>query len=161
MNNQTNIVKDPSGKKLIVTRTFDAPLDKVWQAWTESAFLEKWWAPKPYRAETKIMDFSVGGLWLYAMVSPENEKNWCRVDFKAINSGRSFSASNGFCDEDGNMVEDFPVMQWENVFEDAGNKTNVTVELTFESEEELEKIVSLGFKEGFSMALGNLDELLA
>lgn len=161
MSNETKIVKDPSGKKLIVTRSFDASLDKVWQAWTESALLEKWWAPKPYKAETKVMDFSVGGLWLYAMVSPEGEKHWCRVDFKTIDTGKSYTASNGFCDEDGNMNKDFPIMQWENQFAAAGDKTNVIVELTFESEEELEKIVAMGFKEGFSMALGNLDELLA
>ena len=161
MSNETKIVKDPSGKKLVITRSFDASVEKVWQAWTESALLDKWWAPKPYRAETKIMDFSEGGLWLYAMVSPEGEKNWCRVDFTSIEDGKSYSASTGFCDEEGNMMPDFPMMYWFNRFESVGNKTNAIMELAFDSEEDLEKIVSMGFKEGFTMALGNLDELLA
>ncbi len=160
MSNETKIVKDPSGKKLIVTRSFNAPVDKVWQAWTESSFLDKWWAPKPYRVETKEMNFTKGGKWLYAMVSPEGEKHWCRVDFTAIDEGRSFSADNSFCDEEGNLIPDFSVGHWTNRFEAAGDTTNVTVELAFDTEADLEKIVAMGFKEGFTMGLSNLDELL-
>ncbi len=161
MSNETKIEKDPSGKKLLITRSFNASVDKVWKAWTEAELLDKWWAPRPYRAETKSMDFKEGGIWLYAMVSPEGEKNWCRVDFTAIEDGKSYSASTGFCDEDGNMMPDFPMMYWFNRFVSEGNKTNAIMELAFDSEEDLEKIVSMGFKEGFTMALGNLDELLA
>jgi uncharacterized protein YndB with AHSA1/START domain len=161
MSNETKIVKDASGKKLIVTRSFNAPVEKVWEAWTKSELLEKWWAPKPYRAETKTMEFKVGGLWLYAMVGPEGDKQWCRVDFKTINTGKSFTATNGFCDENGVINTDFAEMYWDNTFEAAGETTNVTVVLVFDTEEDLEKIVNLGFKEGFTMALGNLDELLA
>jgi uncharacterized protein YndB with AHSA1/START domain len=60
--------------QLIVTREFDANSDLVWKAWTTAELLDQWWAPKPYRAETKSLDFREGGVWLYAMVSPENEK---------------------------------------------------------------------------------------
>lgn len=160
MSNETKIEKDPSGKKLLITRSFDAPVDKVWKAWTEAELLDKWWAPKPYRAETKSMDFKVGGTWLYAMVGPEGDKQWCRVDFTAIDVGKSFSADNAFCDEQGNKTE-LSVGRWNNRFEGSGNKTNAYMELAFDNEEDLEKIVAMGFKEGFSMGLGNLDELLA
>ena len=54
---ETKITRDPSGKKLIVTREFNAPLEKVWRAWTESSLLDEWWAPRPYKTETKSMDF--------------------------------------------------------------------------------------------------------
>lgn len=160
MSNETKIEKDASGKKLIVTRSFDAPVEKVWKAWTEAELLDKWWAPRPYRAETKSMEFKVGGTWLYAMVGPEGDKQWCRVDFTAIDEGRSFSADNAFCDEQGNK-SDLSVGRWTNRFESAGNKTNAYMELAFDNEEDLEKIVAMGFKEGFSMGLSNLDELLA
>lgn len=161
MSNETKIEKDKSGKKLIMTRSFDAPVEKVWKAWTEAELLDKWWAPKPYRAETKSLDFKIGGMWLYAMLSPEGEKQWCRGDYTAIETGKSFASTSGFCDENGNMNEDFPLMYWNNRFEGDGNKTNAYMELAFDNEEDLEKIVSMGFKEGFSMGLSNLDELLA
>ena len=55
------MVKDLPNKKITVTRHFNAPLDQVWKAWTESELLDQWWAPKPFKAETKFMDFKVGG----------------------------------------------------------------------------------------------------
>lgn len=160
MSNETKIEKDPSGKKLVITRSFDATVDRVWKAWTEAELLDKWWAPRPYRAETKSMEFKVGGTWMYAMVSPDGAKQWCRVDYTAIEEGRSFSANNAFCDEDGNVSE-LSVGRWTNRFESSGNKTNAVMELAFDNEEDLERIVAMGFKEGFSMGLSNLDELLA
>ena len=63
-NNKTVVVKDLEEKSILVSRTFSAPLEKVWLAFTESEFLEQWWAPKPWKAETKRMNFSVGGYWL-------------------------------------------------------------------------------------------------
>ena len=51
-------------------------------------------------------------------------------------------------------------MEWENTFSASGSGTLVRIELTFETEEDLEKIVEMGFKEGFTAAHGNLDELL-
>lgn len=157
---ETRIVKDPSGKKLIVTRYFAAPLTKVWRAWTESRYLDEWWAPKPWRAETKDMNFAVGGRWLYSMVGPNNERHWCLVAFQAIEPQKSMSVQNGFCDENGKLNTEFPEMKWYTKFASDGNGTNVSVEITFNSEADLQKIVEMGFKEGFSMALSNLDELL-
>lgn len=158
---ETTITKDKSGNKLIVNRAFNAAPAKVWQAWTDSAMLEKWWAPKPWRTETKSMTFKNGGQWLYAMVGPEGEKHWCRVDFQTIEPSKSFTATNSFCDENGNPTDVAPLMHWYTKFEPSGSGTVVTVEITFENAEDLEKIVQMGFKEGFTMAHANLDELLA
>ncbi len=74
MGNETKIITGESGKELIVTRIFDAPVNKVWHAWTDSAELDKWWAPKPWKAVTKQFNFSEGGHWLYAMQGPDGEK---------------------------------------------------------------------------------------
>jgi len=161
MSNGTKIVNDPSGKKLVVTHTFDAPVQEVWQAWTDSSLLDKWWAPKPYRAETKELDFKVGGRWLYAMVSPERDKHWGSVKFTAIENGRSFRADSIFSDERGNKLDDSSVGHWTNRFEENEGRTDAIIELAFDNEQDLEKIVAMGFKEGFTMGLSNLDELLS
>lgn len=159
--NQTKIEKDPSGKKLIVNRTFNAASAKVWAAWTEGSLLDQWWAPKPYKAETKTMNFTEGGHWLYAMVSPEGEKNWCKTDYKSISPKTNFAGASGFTDEDGNYSGEMPMMYWNVTFKDSGSTTEVHVELTFDTQADLEMIVSMGFKEGFTSALGNLDDLLS
>ena len=81
---------DLAAKKIHIAREFNAPIEKVWKAWTEPDLLEKWIAPKPWTAETKIMDFTVGGIWLYAMVSPEGQKHWVYAKFTAIENGSAF-----------------------------------------------------------------------
>jgi uncharacterized protein YndB with AHSA1/START domain len=157
---QTDFVKDLPNKKITVTRNFTAPLEKVWRAWTEKELLEQWWAPKPWRAETKTMNFTEGGRWLYAMVGPDGTRMYARVDFKIIKIHDYFTAQDSFCDEEGNINKDFPSNDWKNNFYKTDTGTKVIVELTFSSEADLLKIVEMGFEQGFAMAHTNLDELL-
>lgn len=159
-NKQTTISKDSANRKLIVVREFDAPLPVVWKAWTDSSILDQWWAPKPWQAKTKTMDFREGGVWLYSMVGPDGTEFWCRADFKKIDENSSFSARDSFCDENGNVAKDIPGSFWMNQFSATDSGTKVEVTITFESVADMEKIVEMGFEEGFTMAHGNLDELL-
>lgn len=149
------------GNKLLVEREFDALPDEVWQAWTKSDLLDQWWAPLPWKAQTKSMDFRNGGAWLYCMVGPEGERNWCRMDFETIETGKFYKATDAFCDENGNLNSELPSMHWKTEFLKTATGTKVMVEVSFDSEADLETIVSMGFREGFSMAHGNLDQLLA
>lgn len=149
-------------KTIHVKREFAANLGLVWDAWTKPEFLDLWWAPKPYRTQTKYMDFKEGGFWFYAMLSPDNVPHWCRADYQKIDPQRSFSGLDAFCDEHGNVNHDFPRSLWTNVFtESEGDHTTVNITIKYSSLEDLEKIIELGFKEGFTMALGNLDECIA
>lgn len=151
---------DKGSNTVNVKREFAANLDLVWNAWTKPELLDQWWAPKPYRTETKSMDFKEGGMWLYAMISPSNEKHWCKNDYHKIDWQKSFTGLDAFCDENGSVNQDMPRTIWTNVFSVTGDKTLVTITAKYDSLADLEKIIELGFKEGFTMALGNLDELL-
>ena len=159
-NKQVSFSKDLANKKLLIVREFDAPVERVWKAWTDKNLLDAWWAPRPWKAKTKTMDFREGGFWLYCMVGPDGTNSWARVDFKTINPNKSFTADDYFCDENGKKNEGFPTMHWKNEFNQTNTVTKVTVEITFTSEADIEKILQMGFEEGFAAALRNLDELL-
>lgn len=152
---------DRENNQIRVERSFRAPLDLVWAAWTEADILDQWWGPSPWRAETKYMDFREGGYWIYAMVGPENERHWSRADFVRIIPGQYFCGYDGFCDEEGNLMPSMPRNKWENTFTDQGDTTLVHVLLTFDTLEDLEKILAMGFREGFTAGLENLDRYLA
>lgn len=158
--NETVFSKDPSGKKLTVVRSFDASLAQVWQAWTDSTILDQWWAPQPWRAETKRMDFREGGSWLYCMVGPDGERSWCLEEFRTIQPQRLIIKRVCFCDEQGNRDSSFPFMYWEKSFSGDEEKATVHVELSFDSEADMQQIIGMGFQEGFTMAHGNLDRYL-
>jgi uncharacterized protein YndB with AHSA1/START domain len=153
--------KDIEGKKIHVVREFNAPVEKVWRAWTEAGLLEKWWAPRPWGAETKSMDFTVGGAWLYAMVGPEGQKHWNIVKFTAIEKGSRFAADSIFCDEHGATIPGAPIGHWDNKFVAEGDKTKVVVDLTFDEEASFKMLVEMGFEGGFTMGLNQLEEVLA
>jgi PhnB protein len=152
-----NFSIDRENKKIKVEREFASPLLNVWAAWTESELLDKWWAPKPWQTKTKSMDFRVGGSWLYAMVGPDNTTHWCTLDYKTINTMKSFSGLDAFCDETGIIKEDFPRSLWTNTFRENSESTIVYIEIEYQKLADLETIIEMGFKEGFSAALENLD----
>lgn len=92
---------------VIVKREFAASISSVWAAWTERELLDQWWAPKPWKARTKSMDFKVGGQRLYAMVGPEGEEHWALADYKSIRPTTNFKFLDAFCDNEGNINKDF------------------------------------------------------
>jgi uncharacterized protein YndB with AHSA1/START domain len=155
-----NFSVDKENNKVSVEREFAAPIAKVWAAWTESQLLDQWWAPKPWQAQTKKMDFKEGGYWLYAMAGPDGTKQWVRADFKSITPLNSFSAQDAFCDEHGTVNETFPRSLWNNNFRETSNSTIVSIQIQYEQLSDLEMIMKMGFKEGFTSALENLDELI-
>jgi PhnB protein len=156
-----NFVVDKENLSVKVERSFDAPLDLVWAAWTEGPLLAQWWAPKPYKAETKDMDFREGGRWLYAMTSPEGQKMWDLKTFLKIDPKKSFSYRSTFSDENGNVAPTTTGSIWTNSFVESDGVTVVTNDIKVPSLEHLEAQIKMGFKEGYTMGLDQLEELLA
>jgi len=146
--------------KLTVIRTFDAPVDLVWRAWTEAELLDQWWAPKPWVSKTKSMDFKEGGKRLYVMVGPGGEEHWGVTTYESIKRPVSLSGGDAFSDSEGNVNPDFPVATYQNQFVDKTDHTVVTIVTEYATEEQLKQIVEMGMKEGLSMAFDNLDGVL-
>jgi uncharacterized glyoxalase superfamily protein PhnB/uncharacterized protein YndB with AHSA1/START domain len=152
---------DKENRKINVKRSFNAPIDLVWAAWTDPEILDLWWAPKPWRAETKSLDFREGGRWHYAMIGPNGDKQWCIFDYKKIIPQQSFSGQDAFCNEQAVADETKPIVKWLNQFSETEDEdTLVDIELGFDSLQDLEDIIQMGFKEGFTMGLENLDEYI-
>ncbi|SFI76389.1 SRPBCC family protein [Myroides guanonis] len=147
-------------KAIHILREFEASLELVWQAWTTATLLDQWWAPLPYKNNTKLLDFRKGGVWHYAMIGPNNETHWAKFDYEDIQVNKSFSGSDAFCDQDGNVNTDFPRIHWNCIFSQKEDKTTVNITITSGSIETLDKLLEMGFRQGFTMGLDNLDKLL-
>jgi uncharacterized protein YndB with AHSA1/START domain len=149
-------------KTIHVVREFNAPVEKVWEAFTNPELLEKWIAPKPWKAETKTWDFTVGGVWLYAMIGVDDQKLWVYAEFTAIENGSAFSTTGKFCDDEGNPVNDgaktYKIHKFLSI--DA-NRSKVDTMIYFEDEATIKWFAEGGFKEGTTMTFSQLDELLA
>ena len=154
-------IVDKENSTVNVKREFDAPQSDVWAAWTEPDILDQWWAPKPWRSVTKSMEFKEGGRRLYAMVGPNGEEHWAFADYTSINPKDNFSYSDGFCDSKGNRTESLPDSDWTVNFSESDGVTKVDVEIKHKSLEDLEKIIEMGFKEGFSICMDQLTRILS
>lgn len=141
-------------------RLFKAPIALVWKAYTEPNLIDQWWAPKPWKAETKSMDFKPEGKWVYDMVGPEGERHSAIQIFNEIETENSFSGIDAFTDEDGNINDSMPVAKWKNTFQTTDEGTLVIAEAIYPSAASLKTVIDMGMEQGLSMAHDNLAELL-
>ncbi|MEO6286642.1 MAG: SRPBCC domain-containing protein [Dyadobacter sp.] len=161
MTNNFVFESDLAARTIRIVREFNAPVEKVWKAFTDPDLLEKWFAPKPWKVETKRMDFTVGGVWLYAMVSPEGQKHWTQYEFTAIENCIAYSTTGMFADEDGNTGAGAPKTYRNVTFLSIGSdRSKVETVITFTDEATIQMFVEGGFKNGTAVTLNQLDELL-
>lgn len=151
---------DKQNKTITVKREFAAALPLVWDAYTKSEILDQWWAPKPWKAKTKVMDFKVGGRWQYAMVGPAGEEHWALTNYTQIEPQKKFVGTDAFADVNGKINEDMPQSKWEVLFSGQGEHTLVEIRISYSDLAQLEETIKMGFKEGLGMAMENLDALL-
>ena len=57
---------------LVLERTLDAPLERVWECYTTPEHIKQWWAPRPYQTTEVEIDLKPGGIFRTRMVGPDN-----------------------------------------------------------------------------------------
>ena len=154
-----DFIVDKPTKTVSITKEFAFELSLVWDAYTKPELLDQWWAPKPFASRTKVMDFKVGGRRFYAMVSPEGQERWAIQKYTSISPKTNFKLFNAFADENENPQ--LPGSDWDLTFSEQDERTKVSISIYNESLERLEKMVEMGFKEGTTSQLNNLEDLLA
>lgn len=157
---QFDFIVDKEKNTITVKREFAGDRQLVWDCHTKSELLDRWFAPKPFTARTKSMSFKEGGSWIYAMVDPEGQEFWARMDYTKINPIDDYSLLDGFCNEKGELNPELPRATWVATFKSLNQHTLVQTVVTYNSLADLETVINMGMKEGLTMTLENLDELL-
>ena len=106
------------------------------------------------------MDFKEGGRWLYSMVGPNGEEHWSFADYVSILDKKKFTVQDAFSDSEGNINKDMPRSIWEVNFTEKGKSTLVEILISYDDLDQLDATLKMGFKEGLTMAMDNLDDLL-
>lgn len=154
--------KDFDSNSAYVMKIYDADVSTVWNHFTRAELLDQWWGPKPWRCETLKHDFKENGIWLYTMIGPNGEKaGYSRTKYGEIMEHRSFDWMSAFSDENGNVAEDAPQSKWLFGFTGVKEGTKVTVNIHYQSQEIMKKMMDMGFEGGFSMGLNQLEEIFA
>jgi uncharacterized protein YndB with AHSA1/START domain len=157
---KTEILINKEQSTFKANRKFNADVSLVWRAFTEPELLDQWWAPKPWRCETKSMNFNPKEKWVYEMVGPKGERHGAIQIFEEISFEKFISGIDAFTDEAGNINNDMPVAKWKTTFSPSEKGTLVIMEAKYPDAKSLEFVLKMGMEEGLSMAQDNLDELL-
>ncbi len=88
-----------SREAFVITRIVDAPLERVWQAWTDAERLKQWWGPKGFKVHTCKLELRPGGMFHYGLRAPDGSDVWGRFVYREIVSGQRLNFIVSFSDE--------------------------------------------------------------
>lgn len=152
---------DPEQASMTISRGFAAPRALVWDCYSKAELLDRWYAPSPLTARTKTMDFRPGGHWHHAMVTPDGQEYWSRLDYLAISPIDGYTGFDGFSDPEGNMVESMPMSRQDLRFREVAGGTMVVCQVQYDSAEDLQKVIDMGVETGIASTMQRLADLLA
>lgn len=157
----TNVTHDIDTRTLTITAEFAASVTRIWQIYADPRQLERVWGPPGAPATVVDHDFQPGGRVTYFMTGPEGEKYAGYWIIDTIDEPNGFSFHDGFADDDFNPVDNLPLSRNDYTFADRDGHTIATFLSTYESAEDLQKVLEMGMEEGATGAINQIDELVA
>lgn len=144
MNNRTVTIK----------RTFNAHIKLVWEAWTQSDHIAKWWGPEGMEVKVIEHDFRVGGKWKYAMTMPNGNEFITDGEYLEIIDLKKISSSSNFKP----MTEGVEIQA---LFEENGDKTEFTFNIIHATEEYKQQQEKMGILNGWGSVFDRLEALVS
>ncbi len=123
-------------RELVIERSFDAPRELVFKAWTEPERLMRWWGPKGFTTLNCTIDLRPGGVMHFCMRSPDGQDIWCKGVYQEIVAPERIVCTSCFSDAEGNLVQpthyglsaDWPAETLMSVtFDEQDGKTKLTL----------------------------------
>ncbi|MFB6552548.1 SRPBCC domain-containing protein [Streptomyces sp. NPDC056405] len=157
----TSLDKDLDNLTFTLVADFAAPVERVWQLWSDPRQLERWWGPPTYPATVEEYDLTPGGDVTYFMTGPEGDKHrgWWRIT--SVDAPRSLEFTDGFSDADGVPSADMPTTTTRVTLTERDGGTRMEMRSAFDTREQMEQLAKMGMEEGLREAVGQMDGLLA
>ncbi|MGY3794473.1 SRPBCC domain-containing protein [uncultured Aquimarina sp.] len=142
-------MSDLNKRTLSLKRTFNAPIELVWEAWTNSEHIAQWWGPKGMKTKVIEHNFKVHGTWKYTMEMPDGSEFISEGIYKEIITHEKIISSADFKP----MTED---VELQALFEKDGEKTNFTFNVVHKTEEYCLQQEKMGFMNGWGSVFDRL-----
>lgn len=158
----TDVQHDLDALTLTITADFAAPVERVWEVYADPRQLERVWGPPGYPATFVDHELAPGGRMTYFMTSPEGEKYYSYWDVTDVRQPSGFDFRDGFAVDDTFAPNpDLPEAANSYSFAATDTGTRATYVGTYASAEDLQKVLDMGAVEGSSLAINQIDDLLA
>lgn len=145
---------DIEKRTLTIKRTFDAPRQLAWDAWTQPGHIANWWGPPGMKVNIKAHDFRVGGEWKYTMDMPDGNEFITFGVYSRIVEPELLETSANFIP----MTEGVIMIAQ---FLEAGDKTEFVFKVIHPTEEYCRQQEDMGFFNGWGSSFKRLNEYLS
>jgi len=147
-------VAKPNTQEVVVTRTFDAPRERVFRVYTDPALIPQWWGPERMSTTVETMDVRPGGSWRNVQHDPAGNEFAFHGVYHDVVAPERLVATFEFEGAPGHVSLDIVT------FNDAGGKTILTVHSIFESVDDRDEMLNAGMLDGMSEGMSRIDRLL-
>jgi uncharacterized protein YndB with AHSA1/START domain len=154
-------------KPFVISRTFNAPRELMWKAWTEREGLMQWFGPKGFTMSVAKMDFRPGGTLHYCQQGPDGNKMWGKCVYREIVPLEKIVLVQSFSDEAGGITRHPLAVTWPLemlstfTLTEKDGKTTVTIEWQPLNATEAEQKTFDGAHDGMKQGWGGTFEQLA
>ena len=100
--------KNTGKEDLVISRIIDAPVERVWKAWTDPEHVKRWWGPKYYTSPGCKIDLREGGKYIFSMRAPAEQGgqvSYTSGVYKRIVPLELLEFTQGLSDQDGNRID--------------------------------------------------------
>jgi len=149
-------VTTPTDLEIVMTRSFDAPRDLVFEAWTRPELVRLWWGLRNQTLSVCEIDLRPKGAWRFVLRDPDGGEFRFHGVYKRIVSPERLEYSQCFDEPAIGSPECFVIV----TFEEHDGKTTVTSRLLHDSKEARDGHLQSGVEQGSSETLWRLDELM-
>lgn len=152
---------DTDALTMTVITEFGAAPERVWEVWADPRQLERWWGPPTWPATFVEHELTTGTRTSYYMTGPDGDRAAGLWLITAVDAPHRVELDDSFADADGNPDESMPVSHMRMTLDPAASGTRMTLVTEFASREQLDQLLEMGMEEGMTLALGQIDGILA
>jgi uncharacterized protein YndB with AHSA1/START domain len=162
---------EQTGPKFALSRTFNAPREHVFQAWTDFDCIAHWWGPKGFPVHIAKLEARPGGLFHYSIELPGGQKMWGKFIYQEVTAPERLVYINSFSDEAEGMSRhpfsaEWPLELFNQVtFEDRDGQTTLHIQVrphnANEAEQKAFEAGLEGMQQGFAGTMEQLEAYLS
>ncbi len=140
---------DLKDRTLTIERVLKAPVQLVWEAWSQPEHIAQWWGPKGMEVRVEAHDFQVGGNWKYLMTMPNGSDFIAEGTYLEIVLHEKICSSANFRP----MTEGVEIQA---LFQAQGEATQFTFNVVHPTVEYCQQQEKMGFKNGWGSTFDRL-----
>jgi uncharacterized protein YndB with AHSA1/START domain len=157
----TSVDTDYDNLAVTLIADFDAPIEQVWELWSDPRKLECWLGPPSHPATVEQHDLTPGAEVTYFMTGPEGDTSWGTWRVTAVDPPISLEFTDVFADTDGTPIAGMPVTTITVQLTERDDGTRMKMRATFESHQDMATWLNMGTVDGLQQAVSQIDALLA